>query len=96
MSKSPRSVMPAARGQQGAAGGGWCDVVTLTCAWSASGPTPRRPPRPRPVTLAPCLPTKAPQPPTGEAWLHEIKHDGFRRRAQGCQSGSALHGWTTR
>ena len=21
---------------------------------------------------------KAPQPPTGEAWLHEIKHDGFR------------------
>jgi bifunctional non-homologous end joining protein LigD len=23
-------------------------------------------------------PTKAPQPPTGEAWLHEIKHDGFR------------------
>jgi bifunctional non-homologous end joining protein LigD len=28
--------------------------------------------------VAPCLPTKAPQPPTGEAWLHEIKHDGFR------------------
>ncbi len=28
--------------------------------------------------IAPCLPTKAPQPPTGEAWLHEIKHDGFR------------------
>jgi hypothetical protein len=26
----------------------------------------------------PCLPTKAPQPPTGGAWLHEIKHDGFR------------------
>src|SRR5258706_15061722 len=25
-----------------------------------------------------CLPTKAPQPPTGDAWLHEIKHDGFR------------------
>ena len=23
-------------------------------------------------------PTKAPQPPTGDAWLHEIKHDGFR------------------
>jgi bifunctional non-homologous end joining protein LigD len=21
---------------------------------------------------------KAPQPPSGEAWLHEIKHDGFR------------------
>jgi bifunctional non-homologous end joining protein LigD len=28
--------------------------------------------------VAPCLPTKAPQPPSGEAWLHEIKHDGFR------------------
>jgi bifunctional non-homologous end joining protein LigD len=23
-------------------------------------------------------PAKAPQPPTGETWLHEIKHDGFR------------------
>jgi bifunctional non-homologous end joining protein LigD len=28
--------------------------------------------------IAPCLPTCAPQPPSGEAWLHEIKHDGFR------------------
>jgi bifunctional non-homologous end joining protein LigD len=28
--------------------------------------------------VAPCLPTKAQQPPTGEPWLHEIKHDGFR------------------
>jgi bifunctional non-homologous end joining protein LigD len=28
--------------------------------------------------VPPCLPTKAPQPPTREAWLHEIKHDGFR------------------
>jgi bifunctional non-homologous end joining protein LigD len=28
--------------------------------------------------IAPCLPTKAPQPPSGELWLHEIKHDGFR------------------
>jgi bifunctional non-homologous end joining protein LigD len=26
----------------------------------------------------PCLPTSAPQPPSGELWLHEIKHDGFR------------------
>src|SRR5512132_1558274 len=25
-----------------------------------------------------CLPTKAPRPPSGELWLHEIKHDGFR------------------
>jgi ATP-dependent DNA ligase len=28
--------------------------------------------------VPPCLPTKAPQPPTGDAGLHEIKHDGFR------------------
>jgi len=28
--------------------------------------------------IAPCLPTKAPEPPSGPLWLHEIKHDGFR------------------
>ena len=28
--------------------------------------------------IPPCLPTKAAQPPSGELWLHEIKHDGFR------------------
>ena len=28
--------------------------------------------------IAPCLPTNASQPPSGEPWLHEIKHDGFR------------------
>jgi ATP-dependent DNA ligase len=28
--------------------------------------------------IAPCLPTNVPQPPSGEEWLHEIKHDGFR------------------
>src|SRR5258705_10277074 len=28
--------------------------------------------------IAPCLPTSAPQPPSGGLWLHEIKHDGFR------------------
>src|SRR5436190_845692 len=28
--------------------------------------------------IAPCLPTNAPQPPSGKLWLHEIKHDGFR------------------
>jgi hypothetical protein len=27
--------------------------------------------------VAPCLPTTAPHPPSGEPWLHEIKHDGF-------------------
>jgi bifunctional non-homologous end joining protein LigD len=28
--------------------------------------------------IAPCLPTKATEPPSGTLWLHEIKHDGFR------------------
>jgi bifunctional non-homologous end joining protein LigD len=28
--------------------------------------------------IAPCLPTSAPRPPSGDLWLHEIKHDGFR------------------
>jgi ATP-dependent DNA ligase len=28
--------------------------------------------------IVPCLPTSAPRPPSGELWLHEIKHDGFR------------------
>jgi ATP-dependent DNA ligase len=31
-----------------------------------------------PGFIAPCLPRSAPQPPSGELWLHEIKHDGFR------------------
>jgi bifunctional non-homologous end joining protein LigD len=28
--------------------------------------------------IAPCLPTSAAYTPSGEMWLHEIKHDGFR------------------
>jgi bifunctional non-homologous end joining protein LigD len=28
--------------------------------------------------VPPCLPTKTARPPSGELWLHEIKHDGFR------------------
>ena len=36
-------------------------------------------PRPLPPGfIAPCLPTPAPRPPSGDGWLHEIKHDGFR------------------
>ena len=39
------------------------------------------PSRPRTLPagfIPPCLPTKAPRPPSGAVWLHEIKHDGFR------------------
>ena len=28
--------------------------------------------------VLPCLPTETPRPPSGELWVHEIKHDGFR------------------
>jgi bifunctional non-homologous end joining protein LigD len=28
--------------------------------------------------IAPCLLTSASGPPSGDGWLHEIKHDGFR------------------
>jgi bifunctional non-homologous end joining protein LigD len=28
--------------------------------------------------VPPCLPTKTERPPSGDLWLHEIKHDGFR------------------
>jgi bifunctional non-homologous end joining protein LigD len=28
--------------------------------------------------IEPCLPTSAPSPPSGELYIHEIKHDGFR------------------
>jgi bifunctional non-homologous end joining protein LigD len=30
-----------------------------------------------PGFIAPCVPTKADTFPSGEMWLHEIKHDGF-------------------
>jgi ATP-dependent DNA ligase len=28
--------------------------------------------------IAPCLPKKTDKLPSGDLWLHEIKHDGFR------------------
>jgi ATP-dependent DNA ligase len=32
--------------------------------------------------LPPCLPIKAPNPPTGANWIHEIKHDGYQLMAR--------------
>jgi bifunctional non-homologous end joining protein LigD len=32
----------------------------------------------RRVSLEPCLPRPAKEPPVGPSWIHEIKHDGFR------------------
>ena len=47
-------------------------------------------PRTLPVDfIQPCLPIKAPKPPTGAVWLREIKHDGFRVIA-GKDDGEAL------
>jgi bifunctional non-homologous end joining protein LigD len=43
----------------------------------SSAPNSRAMPLPRGF-VPPSLPTKAPQPPSGDVWLHEIKHDGFR------------------
>jgi bifunctional non-homologous end joining protein LigD len=28
--------------------------------------------------IPPCIPTRAPKPPAGRDWVHEIKHDGYR------------------
>jgi|SRR3984957_19293484 bifunctional non-homologous end joining protein LigD len=31
-----------------------------------------------PGFVPPCIPTRAPKPPAGADWVHEIKHDGYR------------------
>ena len=45
-----------------------------------------------PGFVPPCLPIKAVHPPSGEPWLHEIKHDGFRiiARKDGMYCGPVL------
>ena len=59
-------------------------------------------PRTLPVGfIQPCLPIKAPKPPTGAAWLHELKHDGYRLMARRDPVGIRLvtrrgNDWTTR
>jgi hypothetical protein len=40
--------------------------------------------------IEPCIPTRAPKPPAGPDWVHEIKHDGYRlqvRRERAWGSG---------
>jgi bifunctional non-homologous end joining protein LigD len=49
-------------------------------------------PRALPVGfIEPCLPTDAPQPPSGTAWVHEIKHDGLRVIARKTGLGVRLY-----
>ena len=38
--------------------------------------------------IVPCLPTKTDKLPSGDGWLHEIKHDGFRIIA--CKNGAQV------
>ena len=41
-------------------------------------------------SIEPCLPRTATEPPAGEGWLHEIKHDGFRILARRDANGVRL------
>ena len=40
--------------------------------------------------IEPCLPSPAERPPVGPAWVHEIKHDGFRLMARRDPAGIRL------
>jgi ATP-dependent DNA ligase len=40
--------------------------------------------------IEPCLPSPANAPPSGDGWLHEIKHDGFRIMARRDKAGVRL------
>ena len=40
--------------------------------------------------IEPCLPSPAERPPSGEGWIHEIKHDGFRIMARRDGAGVRL------
>src|SRR5271165_5728780 len=51
--------------------------------------------------VPPCIPTRAPKPPAGADWVHEIKHDGYRLQVR--RDGNAVrlftrrgHDWTGR
>jgi bifunctional non-homologous end joining protein LigD len=42
--------------------------------------------------VEPCRPSRAPRPPSGPDWVHEIKHDGFRLFVR--REGSRVRLWT--
>src|ERR1700722_15463825 len=42
----------------------------------------------------PCIPSRAPKPPSGPDWVHEIKHDGYRLIVR--RDGKAVHLFTRR
>jgi bifunctional non-homologous end joining protein LigD len=43
---------------------------------------------------SPCIPTRAPEPPVGADWVHEIKHDGYRLQVR--REGDAVRLFTRR
>jgi bifunctional non-homologous end joining protein LigD len=42
--------------------------------------------------VEPCRPSRAPRPPSGPDWVHEIKHDGFRLMVR--REGTRVRLWT--
>jgi bifunctional non-homologous end joining protein LigD len=44
--------------------------------------------------IDPCIPTRAPKPPAGVDWVHEIKHDGYRLQVR--RDGDAVRLFTRR
>jgi bifunctional non-homologous end joining protein LigD len=44
--------------------------------------------------VEPCIPTRAPKPPAGPDWIHEIKHDGYRLQVR--REGDAVRLFTRR
>jgi bifunctional non-homologous end joining protein LigD len=44
--------------------------------------------------VPPCIPTRAPKPPAGPGWVHEIKHDGYRLQVR--REGGAVRLFTRR
>jgi bifunctional non-homologous end joining protein LigD len=54
-----------------------------------------------PGFIEPCIPSRAPKPPAGSGWVHEVKHDGYRLIVR--RDGEAVrlftrrgHDWTDR
>ncbi|MTD93107.1 hypothetical protein GIW81_02025 [Hyphomicrobium sp. xq] len=44
-----------------------------------------------PGFVEPCAPTQWKIPPSGDDWLHEIKHDGYRAQAQFCEGSARVY-----
>ncbi len=56
---------------------------------------------PFPGFVEPCKPTERKLPPDGDAWLHEIKHDGYRAQAHYSEDAARIytrrgHDWAAR